>query len=96
MNWLKRPLKIINLSYFFTEKGCNSDILFFTFAPMNKNQNTGKYSYFESENKRSRNGLWQNFFNAKRALNFDTFQYFMIYHTKFQIIYENIRVWKLD
>ena len=63
---------------------------------MNKNQNTGKHSFCESKNHTPYNGFWKSFFAMRGVLNFDIFQYSIIYREKLQIIYANIRVWKLD
>jgi hypothetical protein len=85
-------LRITNLRIFLIKNDCFTSILFFTFVPMNNNQNTKKFSSKRNRNNRSFLSLLKRFYGIKGNFSFDVFQYFKADYDKLQIIYANIRV----
>jgi hypothetical protein len=74
------------------KKGCITSIIFFTFAPMKKNQNQRNYSSTRIENNSSFQRILKRFYGVKGYISFDVFQYLKADHEKLQIVFANIRV----
>ena len=95
MTWFIRLLTIIKTKIFLIKIVFKNELLFFTFVAMKNSQNPHIPNSGNTRKNRSLSKMQRIIFSIKSIRNFDIFLFTNPLHEKLQIMYANIRVWKV-